>query len=110
SLPKLVLTGLEDDAIAEIVRIYAPAVTDAAAVSAMVNAGRVPARVHRLACEWAFGRAGRRIDRAVESAAEPKRWLDSVRDEVVGGVLDLAHVRMKARVLRPVVREISVPY
>jgi DNA-binding SARP family transcriptional activator len=101
ALPKLVLTTLGDNAIAEIVRIYAPSTTNAAAVAAMVNAGGVPARLHRAASEWAFNRAGRRIDRAAASAAEPTRWLTSVRDEVVAGILELDHVRRSARPLRP---------
>src|SRR5690606_30628425 len=65
SVPKLVLSALDDAAIAEIVRSYAPSVSDKTAVSAMVNTGGVPAKVHRSASEWAFARAGRRIDRAV---------------------------------------------
>ncbi len=101
SLPKLVLSPLDDAAVAEIVRIYAPATTDATSASAMVNTGGVPARVHRAASEWAFGRAGRRIDRAVADAVEPRRRLTTVHDEVVAGVLDLAHVRTQARPLRP---------
>jgi DNA-binding SARP family transcriptional activator/WD40 repeat protein len=109
-LPKLVMSGLDDASVAGIVRVYAPAVADATAVAAMVNAGGVPARIHRAASEWAFGRAGRRIDRAVESAAEPTRWLQSIRDEVVGGVRELAHVRAQARLLRPDVRRVVDPY
>ena len=70
-LPKLVLSALDDEAVAEIVRIYAPSTTTATAAAAMVNAGGVPARVHRHASEWAFERAGRRIDRAVVDAAAP---------------------------------------
>ena len=100
-LPKLVLTALGDRAVADVVRLYAPGTTDATAVAAMVNTGGVPARVHRAASEWAFARAGRRIDRAVVDASEPSRWLTSVRDEVVAGILDLEHVRARARVLRP---------
>jgi DNA-binding SARP family transcriptional activator len=109
-LPKLVMSGLDDASVAGIVRIYAPAVADATAVAAMVNAGGVPARIHRAASEWAFGRAGRRIDRAVESAAEPTRWLGSIRDEVVAGVQELTHVRAQARRLRPDGRRVVDPY
>ena len=99
-LPKLVLSALDDQAVAQIVRVYAPSATDATASSAMINAGGVPAKVHRAASEWAFGRAGRRIDRAVADAAEPVRRLSFLRDEVIGGVHDLAHVRAQARPLR----------
>ncbi len=105
SLPKLVLSPLDDQTVAEIVRIYAPTTNDAAAAAAMVNTGGVPARVHRAASEWAFARAGRRIDRAVADAAERRRWLANMQDEVVAGVLDLAHVRAQARPLRPTARE-----
>jgi DNA-binding SARP family transcriptional activator len=109
-LPKLVMSGLDDAAVAEIVRIYAPSTAAATAVSAMTNTGGVPARIHRAASEWAFARAGRRVDRAVETAAEPRRWLGSVRDEVIAGVLDLAFVRAQARALRPTGRTVDVPY
>ncbi len=104
-LPRLVLTTLDDQAIADIVRVYAPNTTDATAVAAMVNAGGVPARIHRAASEWAFARAGRRIDRAVADAAEPRRWTTSIREEIVAGVTELEHVRVQARVLRPTTRE-----
>ncbi|MDT5027303.1 MAG: hypothetical protein QOE61_3729, partial [Micromonosporaceae bacterium] len=61
--------------------------------------------------EWAFARAGRRIDRAVADAAEPTRRLAFLSDEVVAGVLDLAHVRAQARPLRPAVRDmVARPY
>ncbi|MGE5156063.1 MAG: BTAD domain-containing putative transcriptional regulator, partial [Betaproteobacteria bacterium] len=111
ALPKLLLTALGEDAIADVVRVYAPNTTDAAAVAAMVNTGGVPSRLHRAASEWAFSRAGRRIDRAAASVAEPTRWLHAVRDEVVAGVLELDHVRRSARPLRPVGRPISgCPY
>jgi hypothetical protein len=110
SVPKLVLSALDDVAVAEIVREYAPTVTAATAASAMVNAGGVPARVHRAASEWAFARAGRRIDRAVADAAEPRRALGALHDEVVAGTLELAHVRAKARLLRPTNRTVESPY
>jgi DNA-binding SARP family transcriptional activator/WD40 repeat protein/predicted AAA+ superfamily ATPase len=110
SVPKLVLSALDDAAVAEIVRIYAPSATDKAAASAMANANGVPARIHKAASEWAFARAGRRIDRAVADAAEPRRMLTALRDEVVAGALDLAHVRARARVLRPVARSSGAPY
>ena len=106
-LPKLVLTALGDPAVADIVRLYAPDTTAAAAVAAMVNACGVPSRLHRSASEWAFARAGRRIDRAVASVGEPTRWLASVRDEVVAGVLELDHVRRRARPLRPSGRSVT---
>ncbi|HEX6873121.1 MAG TPA: hypothetical protein VF163_18645, partial [Micromonosporaceae bacterium] len=109
-LPKLVLTALDDAAVAEIVRMYAPNTTGGTAVSAMANLGGVPARLHRAASEWAFARAGRRIDRAVEAAVEPRRWLTAARAEVRAGVLELAHVRGQARRLRPVVRETVSAY
>ncbi len=110
-LPKLVLAGLGDAAVADIVRVYAPSTTDAAAVAAMANTGGVPAKLHRAASEWAFGRAGRRIDRAAAAVAEPARWLTAVRDEVVAGVLELDHVRRSARPLRPQVRPaVGCPY
>jgi len=110
-LPKLVLSTLDEQAVAQIVRVYAPSTTDATASSAMINAGGVPAKVHRAASEWAFGRAGRRIDRAVADAAEPARRLAHLRDEVVGGVHDLAHVRAQARPLRAVPRAaVAEPY
>ncbi len=110
SVPKLALSALDDAAVAEIVRIYAPSATDKVAASAMLKANGVPARVHKAASEWAFARAGRRIDRAVADAAEPRRMLTALRDEVVAGALDLAHVRAKARVLRPVSRSAGSPY
>ncbi len=103
-LPRLVLTTLDDQAIADIVRVYAPGTTDATAVAAMVNAGGVPARLHRAASEWAFARAGRRIDRAVADAPEPRRWTTSIRDEIVAGVKELEHVRAQARALLPTTR------
>jgi DNA-binding SARP family transcriptional activator/KaiC/GvpD/RAD55 family RecA-like ATPase len=110
-LPKLVLAGLGDAAVSEIVRVYAPNTTDAAAVAAMVNTGAVPARLHRAASEWAFARAGRRIDRAAAAMAEPTRWLAAVREEVVAGVLELDHVRRSARPLRPAARvSVGSPY
>ena len=109
-LPKLVMSGLDDTSVAGIVGLYAPAVAEATAVSAMANTGGVPARIHRAASEWAFGRAGRRIDRAVEAAVEPTRWLASIRDEVIGGVRDLAHVRAQARLLRAEGRRVADPY
>jgi DNA-binding SARP family transcriptional activator len=110
-MPKLVLSTLDDHAVAEIVRVYAPTATDATASSAMINAGGVPAKVHRAASEWAFGRAGRRIDRAVADAAEPVRRLAYLRDEVIGGVHDLAHVRAQARPLRSLQRPpVAEPY
>ena len=110
SVPKLVLSALDDAAVAEIVRIYAPSVSDKAAASAMANANGVPARVHKAASEWAFARAGRRIDRAVADAAEPRRLVTALRAEVVAGALDLARVRSRARVLRPVARAAGAPY
>jgi DNA-binding SARP family transcriptional activator len=110
-LPKVVLTALGDLAIAEIVRVYAPSTTTAVAVAAMVNAGGVPAGVQRLASEWALARASRRIDRAAASAAEPRRALAKVRQDVVEGVLELEHVRARARPLRSLARELdSCPY
>jgi DNA-binding SARP family transcriptional activator len=110
-LPRLVLTTLDDQAIADIVRVYAPNTTDATAVAAMVNAGGVPARIHRAASEWAFARAGRRIDRAVADAPEPRRWNTSIRDEIVAGVTELEHVRTQARALRPTTRDVpACPY
>ena len=66
--------------------------------------------MHRLAAEWAFARAGRRIDRAVADAAEPRRTLGALRDEVVAGALELAHVRSRARLLRPGTRTLGSPY
>jgi hypothetical protein len=90
--------------VGEIVRVYAPTATDATAASAMISAGGVPAKVHRAASEWAFGRAGRRIDRAVADAPEPVRRLAFLRGEVVAGVHDLAHVRAQARPLRAAAR------
>ena len=111
ALPKLVLTPLGDRAVADIVRHYAPGTTEATAVTAMANARGVPVRLHRTASEWAFARAGRRIDRAVADAAEPQRWLAAVREEVVAGVMDLEHVRTKARVLRRNARDVAAcPY
>ncbi len=110
SAPKLVLSALDDAAIGEIVRAYAPSVTDKTAVAAMSNTGGVPAKVHRAASEWAFARAGRRIDRAVADAAEPRRALTALRDEVIAGALELAHVRARARTLRPAVRAAGCPY
>ncbi len=110
SLPKLVLSALDDAAIAEIVRAYAPSASDKAAAAAMANTGGVPAKVHRAASEWAFARAGRRIDRAVVDAAEPRRTLEALREEVVTGALELAHVRGRARSLRPAVRTPGCPY
>src|SRR5690606_22454688 len=62
SVPKLVLSALDDAAITDIVRIYAPSASEKAAAAAMANTGGVPAKVHRAASEWAFARAGRRID------------------------------------------------
>jgi DNA-binding SARP family transcriptional activator len=109
-LPKLVMSGLDDAAVAGIVKIYAPAAADATAVAAMANTGGVPARIHRAASEWAFGRAGRRIDRAVEAATEPTRWLASIREEVIAGVQDLTHVRAQARLLRAESRRVADPY
>jgi DNA-binding SARP family transcriptional activator len=109
-VPKLVLSSLDDAAVAEIVRIYAPSATDKAAASAMANAHGVPAKIHRAASEWAFARAGRRIDRAVADAAEPRRVLAALREEVAAGALDLAHVRARARVLRPAARPAGSPY
>jgi len=111
SLPKLVLSPLDDHAVAEIVRVYAPTINDATAAAAAVNTGGVPARVHRAASEWAFARAGRRIDRAVADAAERRRWLANMQDEIVAGVLDLAHVRAQARRLRPAAPDVvPCPY
>jgi DNA-binding SARP family transcriptional activator len=109
-LPKLVMSALDGAAIAEIVRIYAPAAGGAAAVAAMANAGGVPARLHRAASEWAFARAGRRIDRAVEHAAEPRRRLASIRSEIQAGVQELGYVRAQARRLRPARRAVDAPY
>src|SRR5262249_35800624 len=83
--PKLAPTALDEHAVAETVRVYAPTATDATASSAMINAGGVPAKVHRAASEWAFGRAGRRIDRAVGDAPEPARRLAYLRAEVIAG-------------------------
>ena len=40
----------------------APSATDKVAASATLTATGVPARVHKAASEWAFARAGRRID------------------------------------------------
>ncbi len=111
NLPKLVLSALDDYAIADIVRVYAPTVPDGMAVAAMASSGGIPARIHRSASEWAFARAGRRIDRAVADAVSPTRRLATLSDEVVGGVLDLAHVRAQARPLRPVARDVVArPY
>src|SRR5690606_173126 len=110
SVPKLVLSALDDAAIAEIVRSYAPSVSDKTAGAAMVNTGGVPAKVHRSASEWAFARAGRRIDRAVADSAEPRRTLEALREEVITGALELAHVRAQARSLRPAARKPGCPY
>lgn len=110
SVPKLVLSALDEAAIVEIVRAYAPTASEKAAASAMANTGGVPAKVHRAASEWAFARAGRRIDRAVADSAEPRRTLDALREEVVTGALELAHVRARARSLRPAVRSPGCPY
>jgi DNA-binding SARP family transcriptional activator len=111
ALPKLVLTALGDTAAAEIVQMYAPGTAAPAAAGAMVNAGGVPARIHRAASEWAFARAGRRIDRAAAAIVEPRRWLASAREEVLAGVLDLDHVRRSARPLRPVAPTVTgCPY
>ena len=110
NVPKLVMSPLDDAAITEIVRIYAPSVSEKAAAAAMVNTGGVPAKVHRAASEWAFARAGRRIDRAVADSTEPRRMLAALRDEVVTGALELAHVRSRARALRPTVRPPGCPY
>jgi DNA-binding SARP family transcriptional activator len=111
TLPKLVLGPLGPPATAELVRLYAPGTNDTTAAAAMVNTGGVPVRVHRAASEWAFARAGRRIDRGVANAAEAWGSLISVRDEIVAGVRDLEHVRAQARVLRPSAREVvACPY
>ena len=110
SVPKLVLSALDDAAIADIVRAYAPSVAEKTAVAAMANTGGVPARVHRAASEWAFARAGRRIDRAVADSAEPRRTLDALREEIVAGALELAYVRSRARSLRPASRISGCPY
>ncbi|MGE5829581.1 MAG: BTAD domain-containing putative transcriptional regulator, partial [Micromonosporaceae bacterium] len=110
-LPKVVLSALAEPAVAELVRTYAPGTTDATAVTAMANASGVPARLHRMASEWAFARAGRRIDRAIADAAEPRRRLAAVREEVTAGVLDLEYVRARARALRGGTREVAArPY
>jgi len=110
SVPKLVMSPLDDAAITDIVRIYAPSASEKAATAAMANTGGVPAKVHRAASEWAFARAGRRIDRAVADSAEPRRMLEALREEVVTGALELAHVRARARALRPAVRPPGCPY
>jgi DNA-binding SARP family transcriptional activator/WD40 repeat protein/MoxR-like ATPase len=110
TLPKLALSTLDSVAIAEIVRAYAPEVPDKTAVSAMTGTGGVPAKVHQAASEWAFARAGRRIDRAVAESAEPRRVLGALREEVVAGALELAYVRGRARSLRPTVRTPGCPY
>jgi DNA-binding SARP family transcriptional activator len=111
SLPKLVLTALGEAAVGEIVRIYAPATTDTVAVAAMTNACGVPGRLHRAASEWAFNRAGRRIDRAAASVAEPSQRLVSLREEIVGGVIELDQVRRSTLPLRPAARPFAgCPY
>jgi len=48
-LPKVVLSALGDAGIGEIVRLYAPNTSTPTAVSAMINTGGVPGRVHRAA-------------------------------------------------------------
>ncbi len=111
NLPRLLLGTLDDDAVARIVQVYSPSTTNAAAVAAMVNAGGVPGRVHRLASEWAFGRAGRRIDRAAAEATEPAQHLSLIREQIAEGVLDLSFIRARARQLLPTTtRAATDPY
>jgi hypothetical protein len=46
----------------------------------------------------------------VADAAEPRRALATLHDEEVAGALVLAHVRARARMLRPAVRSVGCPY
>ena len=108
-LPRLMLAPLSPTAVTELVRLYAPGSEDDA-LAAVAGAGGVPAFVHDAAVRWVSDRAGRRVDRAVALAAEPRERLGEATEEIVAGVLDLEQVRARARFLCPARDVVLCPY
>jgi DNA-binding SARP family transcriptional activator/WD40 repeat protein len=94
--PVLQLGPLSGEAVAAVVRQYAPDADDAEVLAAAGDSGGVPGRLHRAAATWAAARAAQRIERASADVHARQRQLRLGRDELVASVLDLGHARSNA--------------
>jgi WD40 repeat protein/DNA-binding SARP family transcriptional activator/KaiC/GvpD/RAD55 family RecA-like ATPase len=95
-LPRLALTPLSRDQVAAVVRIYSPDAADSTVSEIAERAGGVPAGVHHAVRDWASARAGRRIGQAVVELDDRRRRLETAREDVVAGVLEVGRVRAQA--------------
>ncbi len=95
-LPRLALTPLSNDHVAAVVRTYSPDASESAVSQIAAHAGGVPAEVHHAARDWAAARAGRRVGQAVTTLGDRRRRLDTAREDVVAGVLEVGRLRARS--------------
>ena len=95
-LPHLALTPLSQDHVAAVVRTYSPDAPDATVAEIAAHADGVPGRVHHAARDWAAARAGRRIGQAVTALGDRRRRLETAREDVVAGVLEVGRLRAQS--------------
>ncbi len=110
-LPTLALAPLTDGAVADVVRFYVPDGPGDAAVAAAAGAGGIPRQVHEAASAWVAAEAARRLDRAVTAVGTPRQRLSELRDEILAGVMDLAHARAASHAVQTSGRDlVTCPY
>jgi DNA-binding SARP family transcriptional activator/WD40 repeat protein len=95
-LPRLALTPLSPDHVATVIRIYSPDATDSAVSEIAEHAGGVPARVHHAGRDYAAAHASHRIGSAVVELSDRRRRLETVREDIVAGVMEVERVRTQA--------------
>ena len=99
------LGGVDEDAVAEILALYAGAGARPPLEAALAATDGLPLRVHELAAEWARGEASRRLGNAVERAAGERSELRDAETEVAENVIELQLARERALLYFPELSE-----
>jgi WD40 repeat protein/DNA-binding SARP family transcriptional activator len=95
---RLRLGPLDDQAVAEIARLYLPLETDLIPVRALAaESAGVPLAIHRAAREWAGAQAAERLVATAGQAALGRSDLRAAEATVAGDVIDLQAVRERGR-------------
>jgi WD40 repeat protein/DNA-binding SARP family transcriptional activator len=95
---RLRLGALDDEAVAQIARLYLPLETDLIPVRALAaESAGVPLAIHRAAREWAGAQAAERLVTTAGQAALGRSDLRAAEATVAGDVIDLQAVRERGR-------------
>ncbi len=92
----LALGPLDPDGVAAIAALYAPDRAEIPAADLAERSGGVPARVHRLAAQWARAEAARRLGDVAGRTAVERSDLRRSEEELAGTVVALQAVRERA--------------